>query len=57
MSQITRRPVEKAAHKHKTVRDSQASSERGRERIPSRFYAVRPKPDAELELANHEIMT
>ena len=32
-------------------------AERGRERIPSRFYAVREEPDAGLYLTNSEIVT
>ena len=31
--------------------------ERGRERIPSRVWAVSAEPDAGLELTNREIMT
>ena len=34
-----------------------AERERGRERIPSRLYAVKVEPDTGLNLTNHEIIT
>ena len=35
----------------------EAKIERGRERIPSRVYAVGAEPDTGLDLTNSEIMT
>ena len=39
------------------VQVGEEQKERGRERIPSGFCAIRAEFDAGLDLANHEIMT
>ena len=42
---------------HTSGGGTERKGERGRERIPSRLQAVSTKPDARLNLMNHEIMT